>query len=261
MVSTYTTNKHLEQPAHGDYVNSWDIPLNNDMGYIDQAFGGTTNLNGTSGSATLTFAQYRSLIVNVSGALSADVTYSIPSQVGGQWIVQNQTSGNYFVYFQSAGATFTATISNGSGGAGTILNVTGGVTGVLAVGQVITTAGVASGTKITAYGTGTGGIGTYTVSISQNVSSSILTSSGAVTRIPQGTNELIMSDGANIYAVTAGNTQPIGPNYDQIFYTNDPTLTANYTLVAGKNYGTFGPLTIPTGVTLTVNAGVTYTIV
>ena len=49
------------------------------------------------------------------------------------------------------------------------------VTGTIAVGQVITGTGVTAGTVITAFGTGTGGAGTYTVSASQTVSSTTIT--------------------------------------------------------------------------------------
>lgn len=103
MVSTYTVNKGLEQPAHGDYSGNWDVPLNADMGWIDTAFGGVTSLNATSGSAILTLTQYRSLILNISGSISSSVVYTIPSGVGGQWLVNNSTSGTGTVTFSSGG--------------------------------------------------------------------------------------------------------------------------------------------------------------
>jgi hypothetical protein len=49
------------------------------------------------------------------------------------------------------------------------------VTGTIAVGQVITGTGVTAGTVITSLGSGTGGAGTYTVSVSQTVSSTAIT--------------------------------------------------------------------------------------
>ena len=69
----------------------------------------------------------------------------------------------------------TGTISNGSGGAGTILNVTGVTSGFLWVGGTISGTGVTGGTKITAFGTGNGGTGTYVISVSQNVTSTTIT--------------------------------------------------------------------------------------
>ena len=73
-------------------------------------------------------------------------------------------------------AAFTGIISNGSGGSGTILDVSSVASGTIKVGQTITGTGVTAGTYITALGTGTGGTGTYTVSTSQNVSSTAITS-------------------------------------------------------------------------------------
>ncbi len=59
--------------------------------------------------------------------------------------------------------------------AGTTLTVTGTLgTPSLGIGTIITGQGVAQGTVITALGSGTGGNGTYTVNISQNVVSTVL---------------------------------------------------------------------------------------
>ncbi len=62
--------------------------------------------------------------------------------------------------------------------AGTTLTVTAVASGALYVGQVITGSGVTASTTITAFGTGTGGAGTYTVSISQTVASTAITATG-----------------------------------------------------------------------------------
>jgi len=120
MASSFTTNKSLEKPANGDYVDTWNVPVNGDMDYIDQAFGGQTSINATSGSATLSATQYRSLILAVAGAMSANVTYTIPSGVGGQWIVRNTTTdgtgGPWTVTFASAGGGTSITVDRGASG-------------------------------------------------------------------------------------------------------------------------------------------------
>ena len=110
-----TTNKGLNQPANGSNVDTWDVPVNNNFGWIDQAFGSTTGLSATSGSATLTDTQYRSLSLAISGAMSANVTYTIPSNIGGQWIVYNTTS--------DTGGTgpWTVTIASASGGTSVVI--------------------------------------------------------------------------------------------------------------------------------------------
>ena len=112
MTSTFTTNKSIEKPGNGDYVNDWNVPVNTDWNIIDQAFGGTTSLNVTGVSTTpvnLTTnsvnaaLSYQSLLLTISGTLSNNVTYTIPSGVGGQWIVANGTAGAFNVIIASLG--------------------------------------------------------------------------------------------------------------------------------------------------------------
>jgi hypothetical protein len=55
------------------------------------------------------------------------------------------------------------------------LTVTAVTSGVLSIGQVITGTGVSADTRIVAFLTGTGGAGTYTVDVSQTVSSTTIT--------------------------------------------------------------------------------------
>lgn len=82
----------------------------------------------------------------------------------------------------------TATYLTGSI-ASTTLTVTGINVGVLQVGSVISGTGVAVGTIITALGTGTGGVGTYTVNISQSVVSTVLTANSIIYNHEQGLND------------------------------------------------------------------------
>jgi len=46
-----------------------------------------------------------------------------------------------------------------------------------------------------------------------------------------------------------------------MFWENNQTVTSNYTITNGKNAGSFGPITIQSGVTVTVGAGETWTVV
>ena len=73
--------------------------------------------------------------------------------------------------------------------ASTTLTVTAVSVGALQVGSVITGTGIATGTTITALGTGTGGIGTYTVNISQSVVSTAITADSIIYNHEQGLND------------------------------------------------------------------------
>lgn len=52
-----------------------------------------------------------------------------------------------------------------------------------------------------------------------------------------------------------------GGGSDDVFVENSKTVTSNYTITAGKNAGSFGPVTINDGVTVTIPDGSVWTIV
>lgn len=97
MPSTFTTNKGIEKPASGDYVNAWAAPVNADWDDIDNALGGTTAISVTgvgAGTIALTLAQYRPINIEFTGALTANLNYQIPTGVGGIWTLSNGTTGS-----------------------------------------------------------------------------------------------------------------------------------------------------------------------
>ena len=65
-------------------------------------------------------------------------------------------------------------------------------------------------------------------------------------------------DGSTLTGIAAGAT---GGGSDQVFYENGQTVTTNYTITNGKNAMSAGPITINSGVTVTVGSGETYTVV
>ena len=65
-------------------------------------------------------------------------------------------------------------------------------------------------------------------------------------------------DGSALTGISAGAT---GGGSDEVFYENDQTVTTNYTITNGKNAMSAGPITINSGVTVTVGSGETLTIV
>jgi hypothetical protein len=102
MTSTFSTNKGLEEPASGDYVNAWASPVNANWSAIDVAFGGTTSISVTGITApitTLTLSQYRSLNIVFTGTMTANLNYQIPTGVGGLWSINNATTGSFTLAF------------------------------------------------------------------------------------------------------------------------------------------------------------------
>ena len=53
----------------------------------------------------------------------------------------------------------------------------------------------------------------------------------------------------------------VGGGNDQVFYENDQTVTQDYTITAGKNAMSAGPVTVQSGVVVTVGSGQSWTVV
>ena len=78
------------------------------------------------------------------------------------------------------------------------------------------------------------------------------------TRVRNGYFDTLYGDGSNLTGISAGAT---GGGSDEVFYENGQTVTTNYTITNGKNAMAAGPITINSGVTVTVGSGETLTIV
>jgi hypothetical protein len=121
MTSTYTTNKNIEKPGYNDYASNptgWSGPINTDWDIIDAAFGGFVikNPTGLSGTQALAVGEYQKLIIIIgtsltgTATLTANITYTIPVGVGGNWIVYNNTTGAFTVTFAVASGGGTSVV-------------------------------------------------------------------------------------------------------------------------------------------------------
>ena len=70
----------------------------------------------------------------------------------------------------------------------------------------------------------------------------------------------LVSNASGVLSWAAAGGGAVG-NGDAAFWENDQTITGNYTITNNKNAGSFGPITIQSGVTVTVGAGETWTVV
>lgn len=252
MASTFTTNKGLERPGNGDYVDTWNIPVNADMTVIDTALGGVLNLNATAGNAVLTTSQYQNLIINVTGAMSANTTYTIPSGVGGQWIVRNATT-------DSSGGPWSVIFASGGGG---------------------TTVSAVRGKNITIWSDGTNiyeinfnitttGTGAVVLQTSPTLKGEVVIDSTGEVQIPVGTTgERSGSPAMGMirYNTTISQYEGYGSAWktfngasgggpDQVFYLNGKTVTTNYAIPSNQNAMSTGPISVNSGVTITVPSG------
>lgn len=53
----------------------------------------------------------------------------------------------------------------------------------------------------------------------------------------------------------------VGGGTDKAFYENDQTVTSDYTITSGKNAISAGPVTVNTGVVVTIPSGSVWTVV
>ena len=98
-----------------------------------------------------------------------------------------------------------------------------------------------------------------------NIKGGLITSNGTtVSALSPGTNgQSLVADSATATGlkwatVAAGAT---GGGTDQVFYENNQTVTANYTITSSRNAVSAGPITIGTGITVTVPTGSVWAIV
>ncbi len=72
---------------------------------------------------------------------------------------------------------------------------------------------------------------------------------------------LTYNDIANTLTISSGSQYPTGAGGDEIFWENGQNVTTNYTITNGKNAMSAGPITINSGVTVTVGTGEAWAIV
>ena len=77
---------------------------------------------------------------------------------------------------------------------------------------------------------------------------------------PSGTDKVLgyTSNGMEWVVGAAGAT---GGGTDKVFWVNDQSIDEDYTIPDGKNAGTFGPVTIAAGKTVTIGDGEYWTII
>jgi hypothetical protein len=154
----------------------------------------------------------------------------------------------------NASASFTGSIAT------TTLTVTAMLSGdSLVVGQYVDGSGVTNGTYITAFGTGTGRTGTYTVSTSQTASSTTMIANGNALLGDPAPMDLGVGPLGRIYV---WDTVPQALVANNIAATQTPAAAGAVTLTAGTSVksvvtlnGTVLQLDVPRAVSVTTGAG------
>jgi hypothetical protein len=156
-------------------------------------------------------------VTTISGSNVVTITDTTHTPGNGDYVTFSGAStvallnlnNEYKIYVRGATA-FVGSI------AGTTLTVTSVTTGTVHVGHILSGTGVSVGTKITGYLTGSGGVGTYTVSISQTTATTTIT--GAV---PANTYQILATSTAGSSTTGGGSLMyaayqiSVGEEYDE----------------------------------------------
>ena len=144
---------------------------------------------------------------------------------------------------------------NTSGSSGSCTGNAAGLSSTLVVGS-----GGTGATSLTANGVLIGNGTSAVTAVDMSTKGHLLAGDGSG-------NPSALSVGTNDYVLTADSSEATGLKWalaaagatgggtDQVFYENARVMTTNYTITSSKSASTVGPLTINSGVTLTIPSG------
>ena len=218
---------------HGSYYLDGNNFINLPAGYTGWTVSDGTNSENIADGNTVTF----------SGSGSASVSYSTTTNT----------------------LTVSATDTNTTYSAGNGISLSG------------TTFSVAAGGGLTQDASGLSHTDTSSQSSVNNSGNTViqdvtLDTYGHVTALGSATIIAPTTNGTTGYVLTSNGTSTptwaeasgggaTGGGSDEIFWENGQTVTSDYTITNGKHAGSFGPITINSGVTVTVGAGEVWTVV
>lgn len=104
-MTTITPNLSLTEPDFA--ATNWNTPLNANFSILDSIAGNSVSISLTGASSPQTFiaAQYQVSAIDLTGVLTGNFTYNLPSTVGGKWFIRNLTTGPYTVAIGSNSQT------------------------------------------------------------------------------------------------------------------------------------------------------------
>lgn len=186
--SKLTFKQKLNEMRQKDYTRAGGGTLKK-VSRIDQVEADITMLSFNSANLALALAGTATAVL--AGTVAGEV---VKGYKGSMVRLANPPAAITTVI--GAGAVVTGSI------AATTLTVSAVTSGAVVVGQTIAGSGVTAATTITALGTGTGGVGTYTVSATQTVASTGITATGptyvAGTGYEMSPGGLYIPDGSTI---------------------------------------------------------------
>jgi hypothetical protein len=136
MVSTFTPNIGLEEPARGDSVGTWDVPVNNNMTLLDLVTGAQSVITLNNSPVVLSAAQFQSAQITLRSTLTGNVAITFPSSFNKLYMIRNVCTGS---------SAFTITLQTTTNGANVLgvppgdeiqVVISGGFPGYCSLGRI-----------------------------------------------------------------------------------------------------------------------------
>lgn len=270
MASTYSALK-IELIGTGDQTGTWGTTTNTNLGTaLEEAIVGRGTANfSTDGNLTLTLTDTnatqvaRNLVLNCTSGVSLSATRDlIVPAIEKPYIIQNNTTGGQSIRVIVAGGS--VTVPNGRTAYiyndGTNIKYAFDQTGNLNVNGTLDVTGASTlggNTAITGTLSATGDgtfSGTGQVKMPAGTSGQRSGSPAAgMLRFNTTTSSFEGYDGANWGAIGGGGGG--GGQAGGAILVNKTNATASYTIASGENGLSVGPVTVDTGITITVSSG------
>jgi|SRR5882672_78271 len=107
MVSTFTPNIQLEEPARGDDLGTWDTPVNSNMTITDLVVGGITTISLNNSPIVLAGVQFQTKGITFNSTLTGNVQITFPTSFKKSYEIRNACTGS---------SAFIITLATTSGG-------------------------------------------------------------------------------------------------------------------------------------------------
>jgi len=279
-MSTYSSNLKIELIGTGEQSGTWGATTNNNFSNVfEQAIVGRGNPNYASDAdLTLTYTDSvasqtaRNLYLNVTstvgGGLTATRNLVVPT-INKTYVVENNTTGGQSIVVKTSAGTG-VTVPNGKRVAlyvdGTnVVAAFNHISTALSLGDTLSVAGASSLAATTV---------SSTLGVTGNTSLSTLSATGNATFSGTGATKLqagttaqrpgTPADGMIRYNNDENSFEGYidgawggisGAQANGVIYENNLTISADYTLTTGKNGMSVGPITVDSGVTVTIPSG------